>query len=137
MNRITNTHEGAVSALLVGAYENDRELVRDVFRKSGWRLYETRDRHRVPGLLKRRCVQVVIAESAGWQRLLEEIRELPVSPQLVITSRTADDVLWSEVLNRGGYDVLPQPLDRDEFQRVVAAAIRHSHPTARSATAAA
>jgi DNA-binding response OmpR family regulator len=135
MNKIT--HEGAVSALLVGAYENDRDLVRDIFRKSGWRLYESRDRHRVAGLLKRRPVQVVIAESGGWQRLLEDLRDLPVPPQLVVTSRMADDVLWSEVLNRGGYDVLPQPLDRDEFQRVVAAAGRHSHSTRRSATAAA
>jgi hypothetical protein len=74
-------------------------------------------------------VQVVISENpgagAGWQRLLDDLRGLPEPPQLVVTSRMADDYLWAEVLNRGGYDVLPQPLDRDEVERVLAAAGRH------------
>ena len=129
------TYEGVVSALLVGAYENDRGLVRDVFRKSGWRLYEARDGHGVLGRVKRRPVQVVIAESGGWQRLLQDLLDLPSPPQLVVTSRTADDILWSEVLNHGGYDVLPQPLDRDELERVVAAAGRQFQSAGRSAAA--
>jgi DNA-binding response OmpR family regulator len=44
---------------------------------------------------------------------------------LIVTSRTADEHLWAEVLNIGGYDVLPQPFNRDEVERVVAAARRH------------
>jgi len=55
----------------------------------------------------------------------DDLRDLPDPPQLVVTSRTADDYLWSEVLNCGGYDVLPRPLNRDEVERVVAAAGRH------------
>jgi len=46
-------------------------------------------------------------------------------PQLVVASRTADDRLWAEVLNIGGYDVLAQPFDSDEVSRVIAAARRH------------
>jgi DNA-binding response OmpR family regulator len=123
-----NTQEGSVSALLVGEYENDRELVCDVFRKRGWRLVAARHGRRAMEWLKRNAVQVVIAENptaGGWQWLLESLRDLPDPPQLVVTSRTADDYLWSEVLNRGGYDVLAQPLDRDEVERVIAGAGRH------------
>jgi len=120
--------EGSVSALLVGEYENDRVLVRDVFRKLGWRLFEARDGRRAMAWLQRHGVQVVIAEGgpagAGWLRLLEALRDLPDPPQLVVTSRTADDFLWSEVLNCGGYDVLPRPLNRDEAERVIAGAGR-------------
>jgi DNA-binding response OmpR family regulator len=123
------TYEGVVSALLVGDYENDRGLVRDVFHDLGWRLFEQRDGRRTLQWLRRNPVQVVIAERSsagvGWQRLLDDLRDLPDPPQLVVTSRTADDFLWSEVLNRGGFDVLPRPLNRDEVERVVAAAGRH------------
>ena len=43
-----------------------------------------------------------------------------------------DFKIWAEVLNIGGYDVLPQPLERDEVQRVVAAARRQfSRPASR------
>jgi DNA-binding NtrC family response regulator len=124
-----NIQEAGVSALLVGEYDNDRGLVREVFRNFGWRLFEQRDCRRTLGWLRRNPVQVVIAEcpsaGVGWQNLLEDLRDLPEPPQLVVASRTADDFLWSEVLNRGGYDVLPRPLNRDEVQRVVAAAGRH------------
>jgi len=121
-------HSSSVSALLVGEYESDRALVREVFGKLGWRLFEARDGRRAIGWLESNPVQVVIAEGraadAGWQRLLDALRDLPDPPQLVVTSRTADDYLWSEVLNRGGYDVLPRPLNRDEVERVIAGAGR-------------
>ncbi len=126
MNEIAQ--DSSVSALLVGDYENDRALVRDVFGKLGWRLFEARDGRRAIWWLERNAVEVVIAEGrtadAGWERLLDVLRDLPSPPQLVVTSRTADDYLWSEVLNRGGYDVLPRPLNRDEVERVIAGAGR-------------
>jgi hypothetical protein len=53
----------------------------------------------------------------------------------VVTSRTADDYLWAEVLNVGGYDVLAQPLERDEVERVVASARRHFDVRPRTVTA--
>jgi DNA-binding response OmpR family regulator len=127
MNEIA--HEGLVSALLVGDHGNDGMLVRDVCRQQGWRLFEASDGRGAMGLLEREAVQVVIAEcdsaGAGWQWLLDALRVLPDLPQLVVTSRTADDFLWSEVLNRGGYDVLPRPLNRGEVERVMAGAGRH------------
>jgi DNA-binding response OmpR family regulator len=43
---------------------------------------------------------------------------------LVVTSRMADEALWAEVLNMGGYDVLAQPLDTEEVTRVIGAALR-------------
>jgi DNA-binding response OmpR family regulator len=123
-----SAQSGSVSALLVGEYESDRALVREVFGKLGWRLFEARDGRRAIGWLERNAVQVVIAEGgavdAGWQGLLDALRDLPDPPQLVVTSRTADDFLWCEVLNRGGYDVLARPLNRDEVERVIAGAGR-------------
>ena len=121
--------EGFVSALMVGEYENDRILVHDVFRRLGWRLFETRGRRQSIDLLGRHPVQVVLAESPNrrwdWKRVLSDLRQLPHPPQLIVTSRSADDALWAEVLNMGGYDVLVRPFRADEVERVVAAARRH------------
>jgi len=116
--------EEYVCALLLGEYRNDRGMVREVFCQSGWKLCEVGDAGEALECARRNRVHVVIAEGAGWERLLDDLRQLPQPPQLVVTSRTADDYLWSEVLNHGGFDVLPQPFDREELQRVVAAAGR-------------
>jgi len=121
--------EHAVSALAVGEYETDRLLLHEIFRRCGWRLFEARDRRRALECLERNPVQVVIAESEvrnwNWRRVLSDLRRLPAPPQLVVTSRIADDYLWAEVLNVGGYDVLTQPFEADEVERVIASARRH------------
>lgn len=125
----TLAKDHTVSALLVGEYETDRLLVHGIFRDAGWQLFEAPDRRQALDCLDRHPVQVVISEKDGprwpWKRLLTDLRRLAQPPQLIVTSRTADDHLWAEVLNIGGYDVLPQPFNRDEVERVVAAARRH------------
>ncbi len=51
--------------------------------------------------------------------MLHELDGLRVRPNLIVTSRLADEGLWAEVLNLGGYDVLAQPFDAEEVYRVV------------------
>jgi len=123
------THEKSVSALLVGAYDKDRQLVKDIFRTSGWRLFEAQDRGRSLRCLCRHPIHVVIAETDvpdwHWKKVLNDLLGLERPPQLIITSRNADDRLWAEALNVGVYDVLAQPFDRNEVVRVVESARRH------------
>lgn len=124
-----STVDGFVSALMVGEYDSDRMLVHDLFRKLGWRLFEARDRRRAMDYLDRHPVQVVLADSGtsrwNWTRVLNDLRRLAHPPQLIVTSRMADDSLWAAVLNMGGYDVLARPFESDEVERVVASARRH------------
>ena len=130
-----------VTALAIGAFEQDRPLLQDVFRDFGWRLHEAHDRRQALKILECHPVHVVLTENEGsnwnWKKVLQDVRRLSSPPQLIVASRTADDYLWSEVLNIGGFDVLPQPLDRDELERVVAAAHRHSFAPARATVGAA
>jgi DNA-binding response OmpR family regulator len=123
------TNETGLNVLLVGEYENDRSLIHSVFRKFGWRLFEARNRQHAMKCLEDHPVQVVIAESDipnwNWKRVLKDLRNLANPPQLIVTSRTADESLWSEVLNVGGYDVMSQPFDEYEVQRVIASAHRN------------
>ena len=127
---MTNTKaEAAVSALVVGNYDADRLLLLEVFRASGWRLFEARDRRTALRCLDRNLVQVVLAKKSvrdwTWKRLLTDLRRLVRPPQLIVTSQLADERLWAEALNWGAYDVLAEPLQRDELERVVASARRH------------
>jgi DNA-binding response OmpR family regulator len=134
---MTEKKENPVCILAIGDFAADRTLLHDIVEKAGWKLLEARDRRRAMQLLERVPVQVVIAETElpnwDWKKVLGDLRRLAEPPQLIVTSRTADDYLWAEVLNIGGYDVLPQPLERDEVERVVAAARRqYSRPMSRA-----
>ena len=121
--------ENKLSALLVGEFKGDRRLVQEVFRRLGWKLFEAHDRRKAMECLDHNPVQVVIAESNvpnwNWKRVLNDLRDLAKPPQLVVASPQADEVLWSEVLNIGGYDVMAQPLNSHELERVIASAHRH------------
>jgi DNA-binding response OmpR family regulator len=55
---------------------------------------------------------------------LRDLRPLEQPPLLIVTSRLADDALWSEALNLGAHDVLAQPFDRHQVERVFASARR-------------
>jgi DNA-binding response OmpR family regulator len=62
------------------------------------------------------------------------------APLLIVTSRSADDALWAEVLNLGGYNVLAKPFDSREVFHVVANAWLHwknqgKYPTSYASTA--
>lgn len=124
-----SARETSLSALWVGLSKPDGSLLHEIFRKAGWRLFAVHERRRALSCLARHAVQVVIAEKElpdwNWKTVLGDIRLLASPPQLIVTSRDADDYLWAEALNVGAYDVLAQPLDRDEVERVVASARRH------------
>jgi DNA-binding response OmpR family regulator len=132
----------SLSALSVGLSEPDSSLLHEIFRKAGWRLFTVRERRRALSCLARNPVHVVITEKElpdwNWKGVLGDLRRLESPPQLIVTSRDADERLWAEALNVGAYDVLAQPFNRDEVERVIASARRHfaAPPPQPSATVA-
>jgi DNA-binding response OmpR family regulator len=71
---------------------------------------------------------VVICErdlpDGNWKAVLGACEAMPKSPLVVVVSKHADENLWAEVLNLGGYDVLLKPFDGTEVTRVVASTYR-------------
>jgi DNA-binding response OmpR family regulator len=74
---------------------------------------------------------VVVCErdlpDGSWKHLLDKVETLARPPRLIVASRLADERLWAEVLNLGGYDVLATPFDADEVYRVVSYAVDSWH----------
>jgi DNA-binding response OmpR family regulator len=122
-------HPVFVSALAVGATERDQVKLEKIFHECGWTLGRARTRSEARRFMDTTPVRVVISErelpEGGWREMLDDLMQRSEPPPLLVTSRLADDSLWAEVLNMGGYDVLAQPLDGEEVTRVVSAAARH------------
>ncbi len=89
--------------------------------------------------LHRNHVPVVICErdlpDGTWKDVLEPLAAQSHFPAVIVTSRLADERLWLEVLDAGGYDVLPKPLDRQEAKRTLVLARRHAIHSRRTARA--
>jgi FixJ family two-component response regulator len=60
-----------------------------------------------------------------WIDLVEFLRTQDNPPPVVVMSGNADDRLWGEVLNLGGFDVLTKPLVRSETLQVLALALHY------------
>ena len=79
--------------------------------------------------LRENRIPVVLSERdlvpGTWIDVLSEIVMLPNPPLLVVTSRLADESLWSEALNLGAYDVLAKPFRNEEVIRVLSLACLH------------
>lgn len=60
-----------------------------------------------------------------WKDLLEIIGPLRNPPFFIVTSRHADEHLWSEALNFGAYDVLAKPFASNEVLRSFNMALMH------------
>ena len=56
---------------------------------------------------------------ATWLDVIEAAGRLPV----IVTDPQADGRLWSEVLTRGGYDLLAQPFYAPEVRRILGNAV--------------
>jgi DNA-binding NtrC family response regulator len=60
----------------------------------------------------------------NWSDLLRFVVNGGIEAQVVVCATQADEGLWSEVLWRGGFDVLVQPCEREDLRRVLEGAVR-------------
>jgi len=123
-------HDGRrpVEVLVVSPAEEDQEYFRLLFPKPVWRVLSVGSVRDAGKLLEARPVGVVLTEhdleDGTWSDLLDLAASAPWSSPVVVVSRHADEALWAQVLNLGGYDVLMKPFDATEVRRVVGMAVR-------------
>lgn len=111
-----------VNVLLISPFDEDHQHLRDILKHSKWQQHGAWTQTEAFEFLRENVAPVVICESdlpdGTWQDVLAHLGRMPHPPLLVVTSRTADERLWSEVLNLGGYNVLAKPLNMKEVFHV-------------------
>jgi len=118
--------EAAVSVLLVTSDDRHESSLRAILEGTLHTTHRALDCLQAMLCLQNQNVAVVVAEAdlpdGNWKDLLDIVGNLPDPPQLIVFSPRADDMLWAEVLNLGGYDVLPVPFAAEEVRRTVSLA---------------
>jgi DNA-binding response OmpR family regulator len=127
---VDDTVRKSIPIVSISPFQEDHVFLRDTLKLSGCRVDGAGCRSEAFSLLRKNRAAVVICEKdlpdGTWQEVLDELAQWENAPPLIVTSRLADDSLWAEVLNLGGYDVLMKPLDPTEVSRVVNLAWEHS-----------
>lgn len=118
-----------VSVLAILPAKEDQASLEQIFQHSRWNLHPVEVLDRARPMIDERAAGVVISDchlpDGRWQDVLSELQCRRIEPLLIVASRLADDGLWAEVLNRGGFDVLATPFQAQEVTRSVSLAWRH------------
>jgi len=118
--------EDVVTVLAISSHADDRAFLQNIFNHTNWVLGWARSWREARSFLRRHRMPVVLVESqlpdASWKDALAGLSRMAEQPRLIVSSRIADEFLWAEVLNLGGYDVLAKPFDASEVFRVISLA---------------
>ena len=102
------------SLVLVSAIEADREVLTSFLDERRWSIRVCKSIADAQRCLSSSIIVICdqLLPDGDWRVVLSILRALPATPLLIVMSRLADDALWAEVLNCGGYDVISKPLAR-------------------------
>jgi DNA-binding NtrC family response regulator len=100
--------------------------LRRIIGHSRWHLLEAATVAEAAGLMHAHSAVVLICEATlpdgSWREVLDHTLQLPLPPPVIVAAHHADDYLWTEVLNRGAYNLLGEPFDERELFRLVSSA---------------
>jgi DNA-binding NtrC family response regulator len=114
-----------ISLLLVG---DGCVEIQGLLHHTRWRVHTAHSVDEAKAVLQHQAVQVVLCQhtlrDATWMDILDAAGLCDPPAAVVVLSR-ADDRVWAEVLNIGGFDLLPTPLNASELYAIVPEAWRH------------
>lgn len=118
------TEPGIVTVLCVSPVIEDHRRLENIFSHSNWRLCRAENGSEAVSRLIEEPAPVIISDSElpdrSWLSLLDVSSTLSTPPpRMIVASRLADDLLWQQVLQHGGYNVLQKPFDSREVFWVV------------------
>jgi DNA-binding NtrC family response regulator len=118
-----------IPILIVSPHTDDCSSIRQILRNDCWQIEYARNLEEAAKHLKRLAASVIICErdlpDGTWKDLLQRTKEFEPAPSMLVVSRQADERLWSDVLNLGGYDVMPKPFERRDAVRIISMAWRN------------
>jgi DNA-binding response OmpR family regulator len=132
-----HSNRAAAGVLLVGPFDEDLTSLLRILDCSDWNIYWYKTCAEAVSSLARNEISVVLCEcdlpDGNWKDLLACLACFANPAPLIVTSRLADDFLWAEVLNLGGYDLLVKPFNAEEVMRTLYRATAPGHNTTAAA----
>ncbi len=120
-----------LTVLSLSPLEEDHSSLEGILGHTRWTLLKADRLPTAWAFLQKYDISVVVSERdlmpGTWIDMLKHLQPMPHPPSLIVSSRLADEHLWSEALNLGAWDVLPKPFDRSEVLRSVKAGWQHWH----------
>ena len=141
-NRPTWDGKDRATLLVVSSFQEDLVQLRRMLDRSVWNLRSAGTFQEALALLRENSVAVVICErdlpDGSWRDVMSMLTPVEHAPRLIVISRLADERLWAEVMNLGGFDVLSKPFYEKEVAWVTESVWRQQqkrNPRARCAEA--
>ena len=132
VERLGKGADSPSSLMAVLAAPEDRTALLRIIGPCKWELQWVGTCEEAIEVFHRTSPAIVICDSqladGDWRQLWDILAREPKPPMFIVTSRLADDALWAEVLNVGGYDLLLKPFRAEEVVRVVHAAATRWQP---------
>lgn len=115
---------------------DDHSSLAQLCSQSGWKLLSAHSGQQALKMIRSTRVDVAICErdlpDGNWRIVFEELAQFPAAPLVIVVSRLADETLWAEVLNVGGYDVLLKPFEPKEVVWSLTSACLHRESQGRA-----
>ena len=123
--------ETPVRILSISASAEDHSQLRRLLRRLHCKVATAGSCHTAIRRLRQGRTSIVVCErtlpDGTWRDILAHLGGRAEKPLLVVTSRLADEFLWAEVLNLGGFDVIAKPFDAKEVHHVLETACLRRH----------
>jgi DNA-binding NtrC family response regulator len=115
--------------LIIGLSHGEGAPIRKGAEAFGWKTREVRNyREAILQLCSEKAGVMLCSDNlpdGTWEDILSATATDMVRPRIIVISRHADERLWAEVLDLGGFDVLASPCDEGEVVRAVEVACRN------------
>jgi DNA-binding response OmpR family regulator len=125
------SHSKRCRILSISATPEDYHALRTILTDPLWEITKACTCKEAIARLSRKRIPVVVCEydlpDGSWRDILNHMAEFADPPVLIVTSRLADEHLWAEVLNLGGFDILAKPFRESEVAYAIAAACRQKN----------
>ena len=118
-----------VRATLVAVFGHgeDRLSLEPVLSPCEWDVIWTRTCAEAVAAVRRTAAPIILCDEefadGEWKELWNELGKSPCPPEFILASRLADERLWAELLNLGGYDLLTKPFRPEEVIRAIHGAL--------------
>ena len=89
---------------------------------TGWPLVRSRNIGEALSAVINGEIEVVFTDcdlpDGSWTEMIQALQACRNAPRVIVFSLHADDRLWMDVLQSGGYDLVSIPFNREEISRV-------------------